>query len=78
MVVSPVLSYAAGLRGLTLALVSLVAWFPIGMVFRFLLNLILSPKVILNEYVKREPTVGEVIREHREPMSLHLDDRKHP
>lgn len=77
LVLSPLVSYAAGLRGLTLVLVSLIAWLPIGMVFRFLLNRILPPRVILNEGVKRQPSVREIIQQHREPLILNLDDKKH-
>jgi len=77
-VLSPLLSYAIGLRGLALLLVSLVAWLPIGMVFRVLLNQILPPKIVRNTDVKRPPSVREVIREHREPLGLNLDDKKHP
>lgn len=51
--VSPIAFYAIGLRGFSLALTSLIAWVPIGMVFRFMLNLMLPPKVRLSEHAKK-------------------------
>jgi len=77
---SPLLSYAVGLRGLALVLVSLIAWLPIGMVGRSVLNRISPPKVILNAEAMKlmPPSVREVIREHGEPLGLNLHDKKRP
>ena len=75
---SPLLSYAVGLRGVAFVLVSLIAWLPIGMIGRSVLNRILPPKVVLNAEAMKlmPPTIREVIREHREPLGLNLDDKK--
>lgn len=75
---SPVLSYAAGLRGLALLLVSLVAWVPIAVVFRLLINRILPPRLVISDQTNRDEQLGirETIRKHKQPISLDLGDKR--
>ncbi len=73
---SPVLSYAVGLRGIALLLVSLVAWVPIAIVFRLLINRILPPKLVIRDMNNEQLSVRETIRKHRQPISLNLVDKR--